>query len=384
MLDKNLQEYATARQWEILQTLDSAGSERKAAEKLGVHRKTVSKAKKAVLAKAAKQGYSPEHDLSHKIPDGYKLRGASTLYDRDGNQVLQWVKTTEDAARLEVLAREIVEALSDDLPKFKATSVPENTRDDLAACYPVGDHHFGMLSWRDETGEDYDLQIGQKLLHDATDHLISVSPACGNAVIAILGDFLHYDSMEAVTPAHKNILDADSRYPKMIRAAIQSIRYMIDECLKKHGLLHVIIEIGNHDPSSSIFLAECLYNVYENEPRITIDRSPSHYHYWQFGKNLVGVHHGDKTKLDKLPIIMATDRPVEWGASLYRYWWTGHVHHDEIKEICGVKCESFGILPPVDAYAHAAGYRAARSMKAIVLHKEFGEVCRHVFNDRMI
>jgi hypothetical protein len=81
---------------------------------------------------------------------------------------------------------------------------------------------------------------------------------------------------------------------------------------------------------------------------------------------------------------MATDRREDWGKTRYRYWWTGHVHHDQVKDIQGVKCESFRVLPPADAWADGAGYRSMRDIKAIVFHKEYGEVARHTVNPEML
>ena len=83
-------------------------------------------------------------------------------------------------------------------------------------------------------------------------------------------------------------------------------------------------------------------------------------------------------------MIMATDRQKDWGETDYRYWWTGHIHHDSVKEFAGVKCESFRVLAHVDAYAANAGYRSGRDMKAIILHKEYGEVGRHIINPKML
>jgi hypothetical protein len=85
-----------------------------------------------------------------------------------------------------------------------------------------------------------------------------------------------------------------------------------------------------------------------------------------------------------LPLIMATDQPEKWGQSEYRYWWTGHVHHDQVKDYEGCRVESFRILAPADAWAANHGYRAASDMKAIILHKDYGEVARHVVNPAML
>jgi hypothetical protein len=380
-----LLEYATDRQKEILLAIESEGSERKAAIKIGITKSTIHSSKKAVEQKAALMGYSPKHNLVHPVPEGFKLKGASTMYDMaTGQPKIQWVKSTIDSERQEEIFKEALQGMTDALPKEIPIKQPTNTDSNLAACYPVGDHHFGMLAWHDEVGQDYDIAIAETLLNGAINHLVDASPSCDNALIVLLGDFMHYDSFEAVTPAHKNLLDADGRFPKMVRAAIKTIRYMIAKCLSKHQSVHVIVEIGNHDPSSSIFLTECLHNIYENEPRITIDRSPSHYHYWRFGKCLIGTHHGDKAKHEKLPMIMAVDRASDWGDTEFRYWWTGHIHNDTVKDFAGVRCESFRVLCPADAYASNAGYRTGRDMKSIILHKEYGEVARNIVNPKML
>lgn len=382
--DEGLRPYCTERQWEVMSAIAEHGSIRAASKALGRDYKTIHNQHKSVLAKAARQGYSPEHDMRRTVPDGFHLKGTSTLYNRDGEEVLQWVKSNIDHTRQMEIFREAVEAMADDLPRAKPTKAPKLVLDHLASVYPVGDHHFGMLAWREETGSDYDLDIGERLLTSAMDSLVASSPASGTGVLVLLGDFLHYDSFETVTPTSKHQLDSDSRFPKMVRAAIKSVRYMVRAMLTRHAKVHVVVEIGNHDLSSSIFLMECLFNLYENEPRVSVDRSPSHFHYWRFGKCLVGVHHGHGAKMDKLPLIMATDRAKDWGETEYRYWYTGHVHHDQQKDYAGVRCESFRILPPADAWAANNGYRAGRDMKCIVLHQQYGEVARHIVNPAML
>ena len=81
---------------------------------------------------------------------------------------------------------------------------------------------------------------------------------------------------------------------------------------------------------------------------------------------------------------MATDRAKDWGETEYRYWATGHIHHDTLKEYPGVKVESFRTIAAKDAYATWNGYRSGQDSKAIVYHKDFGEVERHTVNLRMV
>lgn len=320
-------------------------------------------------------------DVTH-IPDPKIITKVSTYYDQTGAVTGQWVSEKPEDLAKEALWREFAAGLAEELPRAKPTKAPKETASTLLACYPVGDHHLGMLAWHEETGADYDIGIAERLLNDASGHLINSAPACDRSVVVFLGDFMHYDSFKPVTPMHGNLLDADSRFPKMVRAAVRSMRGMIDTALHRHGQVRVIVEIGNHDLSSSIFLMECLRNVYENEPRVVVDTSPRMFHYFDFGKNLVGTHHGHNVKMKDLPLIMATDKPEEWGRTTHRYIWTGHVHHDHVQEFAGCIVESFRVLASPDAYS-ACKYRAGRSMKSIILHAEHGEVARNTVNPAM-
>lgn len=384
MPDAGLKPFCTDRQWEVLCAIDSEGGQQAAADKLKVGRTTVQTMLYSVKRKAARGGYSPEHDMSRTVPDGYHVKGVSTYYNKQGELTGQWVKSSIDHARQAEIFKEALEAMAEALPRAEPISAPDHTADHLMAVYPVGDHHLGMLSWGEETGADYDLEIAERLLIAAVQHLIEVAPPCDRCAIPILGDFLHYDSFESVTPTNKHLLDSDTRFPKMVRTAIRVIRHIVGAALKHHKSVLVIFEPGNHDPATTAFLMECFAALYENEPRVTVDTSPRHFHYFRFGKNLVGTHHGHGVKMENLPLIMATDRPDDWGATVHRFWLTGHVHHDNGKDFPGCSVESVRILAPTDAWAANKGYRSQRGMKAIVLHKDYGEVARHVVNPAML
>ncbi|MFM7009520.1 MAG: oxidoreductase, partial [Betaproteobacteria bacterium] len=82
--------------------------------------------------------------------------------------------------------------------------------------------------------------------------------------------------------------------------------------------------------------------------------------------------------------IMATDQAKEWGETEYRYWYTGHIHHDTLKEYAGCKVESFRTIAGKDAYATWNGYRSGQDSKCIVLDRHHGEVERHTVNIGMV
>jgi hypothetical protein len=319
-----------------------------------------------------------------QLPDPKIIAGVSTLYDQEGRVTQQWVRERPEAVAMLASWNAAARALAETLPRAEPVPGPAgHLSADLLAAYPVGDHHFGMLSWDKETGADYDLGIADRLLRGAFDYLLAATPPCEQAFLPFLGDFMHYDSFKAQTPTSGNVLDADGRFPKMVRTAMRAMRYAIEAAAARHGRVHVVVEIGNHDLASSIFLMEALANIYERDERITVDTSPMHYHYLEFGRNLIGTHHGHGTKPDRLPQIMAVDRPEAWGRTKHRYFYTGHVHHDATKDHEGCRVESFRILAPGDAWTHQNGYRSRRDMKAILLHREHGEVARHTVTPDM-
>lgn len=325
-----------------------------------------------------------DSEVAH-IPEPRRISKISTYYDQLGNVAAQWVsERPEDIARekaWEAFAEELAKAL----PRTKPTKGPAKVNADLLACYPVGDHHVGMMAWAEETGDaNYDLKAAEEILAAASVRLIETCPPCDQAVLAYLGDFLHTDGYAAMTPTHGHLLDADGRYPKMIEVAVRMIRSMVTAALTRHARVHIIFATGNHDIATAAFMRIMLAALYEREPRVTVDRAPTRFHYFEWGRLLLGVHHGDKVKADKLPGVMAADQREAWGRTLHRIWLTGHVHHDSRREFPGCHVESFGVLAPLDAYAAAGGYRSQRSMKALVFHREHGEQERHTVTPAML
>jgi hypothetical protein len=181
-----------------------------------------------------------------------------------------------------------------------------------------------------------------------------------------------------------HVLDADGRYAKMIRVGILVMRQCIEAALAKHKTVRVVNVIGNHDETGALWLSVLLSILYQNEPRVAVETSPALFSYVEFGKTLIGLHHGHTCKPNALPAVMAADQPEAWGRTTYRYWYLGHVHHQSVFEFPGCVVETFNTLAAKDAYATAGGWRSRENMKAILLHKEHGEVGRNTVCPAML
>lgn len=334
--------------------------------------KLIAKAKERALARSQPDNHN------HQAPAGYHLRGVSTLLDADGKVRQTWVKTAADAVDPAAFLDAFELALADrEIQPCKPVKPAKDLNPELLTIYPLGDPHLGMLSWHLETGNDFDVKIAEANLVAAVDHLVELSPPSETALIAQLGDYTHMDSPANRTEASGHALDADSRWAKILRIGINTMIRCIDRALQKHKTVRVCNALGNHDRQSAVMLSLCLSHHYRNEPRAQIDVSPAAFHWYEHGRCLFGIHHGDRTKPADLPGVMACDQAEAWGRTKYRHWYLGHVHHTVVREYSGVTVESFRTLAPGDAWHHAAGYRAGRSMVCDVWNKQYGRTLRH-------
>lgn len=377
-VDERLKEFATERQKEFIDAVNKHRGVSHAEKAIGVARGVISDSLTRLKKNAALAGYSPEHDMNKVVPEPYIVRGVSTYYDKEGKPRGQWVKSHLDRERYTALVKEVAHAIASDVKGMApVTPPPERALPDLLAVYPFGDPHFGMYSWGQETGEDFDLDIAERITQAAVDRLVASAPAAETAILLPLGDVLHMDDQSNQTPQSKHQLDADGRFVKVLRVCIKAYRHAVLRCLQKHK--HVIVRFvsGNHDPHAVWSIAFTIAAYFDSDPRVTVDLSPSPFWFFRFGKVLIGATHGDKAKGDSLLGVMANDRAEDWGQTKFRYWYLGHVHHERVKELSGVVCESFRTLAAKDAYASAYGYRAGRDMRCIIHHRDFGEIERH-------
>ena len=377
-IDPALFKFCTPRQREVLDAVVNCGSLRAAARSMNVNLNSVQSAIANVKVKAARSGHSPEHDMTKTVPDGYLVRGVSTYYDKAGKPAGQWVKSSIDEDRQRELMQAATEALAGTV-KGLAPLVPKPkaTQADLLAVYPMGDPHFGLLAWAKECGDNFDLKEARRLTLGAVDRLVQSSPAAHKALLLPLGDVFHANDQSNATPTSKHQLDVDGRFVHVLQVGIETFRHAILRLLEKHREVVVRFVAGNHDPQAVWALAFTVAAYFDKNPRVRVDLSPSAHWYMRHGKVLIGATHGDKSKAEQLPGVMACDRAEDWGQARHRYWFCGHVHHASVKEFPGVTVETFRTLAAADAYAAGYGYRAGRDMRCIVLHSEHGEVERH-------
>lgn len=365
---------------ELLAAIREHGSQDKAAKAIGLNRRNLQRR----LAALRLRGYAPEFDQTHPVPEGQLVAGVSTYYDEDGKVRGQWVKSRTDAEAMRKMLESAFAGMTDEIPRYAPSEAPIVSDADLLNCYTITDFHLGMLSWHEETGADWDLKIAESTLVRWFEMAIERAPCADVAIFAQLGDLLHWDGLDAVTPESRHILDADTRFQKLVRTAIRVIRQVVAMLLRKHRAVHVIMAEGNHDPASSIWLREWLSAVFEDEPRLTVDRSPDPYYCYEHGATSLFFHHGHKRKPANIDDVFAAKFREVFGRTKHSYAHMGHLHHVDIKETNLMIVEQHRTLAAHDAYASRGGWLAGRDAKVITYHRQHGEVARVTISADML
>jgi len=360
---------------QILAAVEEMGSQAAAAIHLGINRRTLERRLARIRNEEADEDLQ---STGFEIPTGHVVRGKSTLLDAEtGEPKLEWVKTALDKQQQIDAAKEAVDALAQEVkpaePKLK-----NDVGDNLMTVIPITDMHIGMYAWGEEVGEDYDTEKAITALTASIGYLVDMAPPSKRCVIMQLGDFFHAENMEGVTNRSKNVLDVDTRMPRVIHLGMTALRHCIDKALERHDKVELVSIAGNHDEILGHALRSAFKMLYSNEPRVEVLDSPSSRQYIKFGKVLIGATHGHQTKDRDLPGIMATERPKEWGCTKHRYFFRGHHHHDNRVEYNGCIVEQFRTMSAGDAYAVQHGYLSGRDMKAIVYDPNCGELSRSV------
>lgn len=351
------------------------------AQKYGMHVRGI----EARSSKLAKKGYGHGSDFVAKhIPEGYAVKGTSTMIRADGEEVIRWVKSDIDRERQLQLMEQAMDAFCEEMPRYDPK--PHNQKDysEALCLYPVFDLHIGALAHKHECGENYSTDIAEKVFNDFIDYSTSRAPDSEKAVLLLGGDILHSDGLEAVTPASGHVLDQDSRYAKLVRVAIRAARRAVEKLLDKHEHVEVQVLEGNHDQSGMIWLRAMLCAFFENEPRVYVDVSPMVMHHTQYGKTFLAYTHGHTMKKAETRLAAAaTDFRSDFGISKYVYTHSGHWHHQTVSESTLGIDEIHGQLGAKDAYSARGGWRSYRQAAVIVYDKEHGEVGRFTCRPEM-
>ena len=366
---------------EIQQAILDHGTQVAAAKALGIGERTIRRR----VASLRKRGFCPEggENWERSVPEGFLVSGKSELR-KNGEVILEWTKSSQDKSYFLKALAEIKRSFSEELPRCPPTpSISVDDKDNLS-LYILSDFHLGMLSWCEETGADWDLEIATETLMRWIRCAVETSPPAHTGIFCNLGDFLHIDNLVPATPTSGNILDADTRFQKLVHSCIQIMRYCIAVMLEKHEHVHIINAEGNHDQASSIWLREVMAVFYENEPRITVEKSPDPYYAYEWGDTSLFFHHGHKCRFNNIDRAFAAKFRQMWGRTQYSYANVGHLHHKKALESQLMEVTQWNTLAAPDAYASRGAWLSKRLAGVQTFHKKYGLTDTKIISPKMI
>lgn len=331
--------------------------------------------------------------LVNKWPVGRKHKQASLTFDKgivtgsiedsgeifiqDLWQIKVWLTRKVEEIRARVVIEEMVEAAKTYMPVQRPIEYPK-LESGLLWEIDIPDVHFGRHTWKQESGENYDIHIARDAVQKVTKDLIafaSMFPVT-RILLPIGNDWFNVNSKMEET-VHGTPQQEDTRWQKTFVRGRELAVWIIDYC-SQMAPVDVLIVPGNHDEERSFYMGDALQCWYHASPNVTVDNEARKRKYYPFGKDLIGFTHGYYEKLGSLQNVMAREQPQLWGQSKFREWHTGDKHYKQdlsldTDESGGMVIRILRALTPADAWLFDKAFIGAqRAAEAFLWHPERG------------
>ena len=284
----------------------------------------------------------------------------------------------------------MIDAAKNDLRRIPKKVYRQPKRAGLWQVLVVADSHFGKYAWgRTTGGDDYDLDLAERLVGQAGGELLAVGDAAKptRRTIAFLGDLFHYDRPDGSTTSGTP-LERDGRLQKMIQVGCDTLLRIVERSAETTPT-DVVIVNGNHDEVLSWTFQRILLERFRNSKSVSIKADFTGRQYLTHGRNLLGFAHGHRAKR-KLPQIMALEASQQWSKCPYREWHTGHFHSQAaewqrpIETLDGVIVRTAPALCPPDDWHSVNGFIGSRQACETFLYEPDGGLSSmHVASPRI-
>jgi len=238
---------------------------------------------------------------------------------------------------------------------------------------PIMDFHLGKLSWREETGADYDLKIAERLWRVTVTELLGKASAFGTPELILFPigqDFFHFDTPSTTTTAGTQ-LDSDTRWQKMFTKGVELLVWGIEQC-RALAPLKVLWIPGNHDTVLSYAATVGIAQRYTNAGDVDVDLSPMPRKYVRYGRNLIGFAHGEDER-KRIEGLMQVEAAQDWGVTDWREYHLGHLHTEQTTEKNGIIFRRISSVTAPDAWHTENGFvGTTRKAQAFVWDKYRG------------
>jgi hypothetical protein len=189
---------------------------------------------------------------------------------------------------------------------------------------PIADLHYGLLSDKYSTGNDYNLEIAEEKYYSVLYDVINrTENKKFEKVLFVVGnDFINFDNLNGTT-AKGTQQDNNALWFSIVKKAKELIIYGID-LLTNISPVDIVYVPSNHDLHTMFGIMQAIEAWYRNDSNVNVINSPLPRKYYKFGKTLVSLSHDIKVK-DALQII-SSEAKKEWSDCNHIICMLAHLH----------------------------------------------------------
>lgn len=294
-------------------------------------------------------------------------------------QIKAWLSKKQDVVEVFHAAEEFRKLVENYNPKHPKVKYKTNRNEHNLLEITLFDLHLGKLCWAGETGENYDSKIASNRFMIAIQKLLDrAEPYDFERILFPIGnDFFNSDNLHNTTTAGTP-QDEDLRWQKTYTLGINLLVQAID-LLSLHAPVDVVVVPGNHDFERCYYMGETIKAWYRNTENVNVDNGANPRKYYNYGETLIGLTHGKEEKLDRLPMIMATEQRKMWGNTKYHEFHLGHIHrkriykYNALSEDLGVTIRFLSSLSGTEEWHNKKGFVGnVKAAEAFLWNKENG------------
>lgn len=306
-----------------------------------------------------------------------KVEGVTPLYQVKATlkRKTAVVDAKAEIAALKELAKREIKLLSRPVKSVKQTGLM------LEIAMP--DLHVGKQAHPAETGRrPYDVKIAVAVFRRALEALIERTKGYTvEEILLVVGnDILNSDTAEGTTTSGTHVSNDGRFFKTYIKTRTMLVSAI--ERLRKIAKVKVLVCPGNHDAQAAFTLGDSLECYFHSDLQVEVLNSPAPRKYIEWGNCLIGFCHGHEGKHNDYALLMASERPEEWGRTKYREMHVGHYHKLKTDEYHGTRVRILSALTEVDDWHAIKGFVGnIRQAEAFVWSKKEGLIAEVFFND---
>lgn len=254
----------------------------------------------------------------------------------------------------------------DKLAGYKAGMIPKvlNASRESLLVIPISDLHLGLLAEMNTTGNEYNLEIGERRVKHFIGSVIEESKDIDRVLVTFGNDYFNSDNVFGTTTKGTR-QDNEKSYFSVFDKGVEIAIDIIETLARSFKTVEVASVQGNHDKQSSHAMTTALYYKYHNSKNVYVyaDSDEKARFYYKFGQNLIGFGH--ETKIKECHRIMSTECK-EWSECKYKTFFLGHLHHEEVYDTGSVVARRLPILSGRSEWSSECGFAADPRAQAFV------------------